>query len=76
MLRIGIGLDRSHRGKVTGLEVAVVGPKKNNGKKRRLSLTPVAEPGADLSLELYSAELRSDLLSDALDMPVEFVSPD
>jgi exopolyphosphatase/guanosine-5'-triphosphate,3'-diphosphate pyrophosphatase len=76
MLRIGIGLDRSHRGKVTGLEVAVVGPKKNNGKKRRLSLTPIAEPGADLSLELYSAELRSDLLSDALDMPVEFVSPD
>lgn len=75
MLRIGIGLDRSHRGTVTGLTVEVVGPKKNNGKKRRLVLTPIAAEGVDLSLELYSAHERSDLLADALQMPVEFVAP-
>ncbi|MEM9653684.1 MAG: Ppx/GppA phosphatase family protein [Actinomycetota bacterium] len=75
MLRIGIGLDRSHQGKVTGLTVSLVGSKKNNGRKQRLSITAAADAADDISLELYSAQERADLLADALGMPVEFVTP-
>jgi hypothetical protein len=31
------------------------------------------EPGADVSLELYAANVRAELLSDALGAPVEVV---
>ncbi|MGI9599302.1 MAG: Ppx/GppA phosphatase family protein [Acidimicrobiales bacterium] len=65
ILRIGIGLDRSHSGSVTGLSVDT------SADGDRLIITPTAGPEADISLEIYSAAERSDLLADALGVGVE-----
>lgn len=55
ILRVAIGLDRSHAGAVSGVSVAA-----NN----KVKLTVVAEPGADVSLELYSARERASMLEE------------
>ena len=68
MLRVGIGLDRSHRGLVTGV-AATVDPDQS-----RLVITAQANPGTDVSLEVYSAQERSYLLADALDLKIEISS--
>ena len=52
---MAIGLDRSHAGAVSGVSVAA-----NN----KVKLTVVAEPGADVSLELYSARERASMLEE------------
>jgi len=64
LLRVAIGLDRGHDGKVgaAGAEV------KKSGVTIRAE---AAEVGADLTLELYAANERIDLLSAALGRPVK-----
>ena len=62
MLRIGIGLDRSHQGLVAAVEVEVKGA--------RMTITPVADPGQNLELEVFSAQERADLLADALGLDI------
>jgi exopolyphosphatase/guanosine-5'-triphosphate,3'-diphosphate pyrophosphatase len=75
ILRIGIGLDRSHRGLVAGVEATV------ESKRARLLITPVIgsapEPGGrvDVGLEVFSAQERSDLLADALGLEVTIAEP-
>lgn len=65
MLRIGIGLDRSHRGLVTSLEV------EPGTEEDSIVIIPNAAPGSDISLEIYSARDRADLLEDALGVTIE-----
>ncbi|MEL6985597.1 MAG: Ppx/GppA phosphatase family protein, partial [Actinomycetota bacterium] len=59
ILRIAIGLDRSHRGLVDEVEVST-------GDDGQLVVTPRAEPGIDLDLEVFSALERAHLLAEAL----------
>jgi exopolyphosphatase/guanosine-5'-triphosphate,3'-diphosphate pyrophosphatase len=64
VLRVAIGLDRSHRQLVRGLEVVA--------DEDRLSIGVRTErPDADLSLELYAAAERSGLLADLLGRSIE-----
>lgn len=65
ILRIGIGLDRSHRGLVTEVHVAL------DDKGSELQITPIASSGVDIGLEVYSAQERSDLLAKSLDLTVK-----
>lgn len=64
LLRIAIGLDRTHGAKVAAVVVAT-------GKT--LNITAIGRDGADLGLEVYSAAQRADLASEALGMPVQVV---
>jgi len=68
ILRVAVGLDRNHGRRVTGVRVA--------DDAGRLVIGAVPAPGQDVSLELYAAGTRSDLLADALDMPVTVVEVD
>ncbi len=68
LLRVGIGLDRSHSGLVTDV-TATVDPDQS-----RLIIEARANPGTDIGLEVYSAQDRSDLLADALDLKIEIRS--
>ena len=68
MLRVGIGLDRSHRGLVNGVTASV------DEDQSRLVIKAQSNPGTDVSLEVYSAQERSDLLADALDLKIEISS--
>src|SRR5690606_29166260 len=65
ILRIAIGLDRSHQGNVVGLSA-----RQTNG---RLEITVMPRPERDLSLELYTAGERTALLEQVFAMPVELV---
>jgi exopolyphosphatase/guanosine-5'-triphosphate,3'-diphosphate pyrophosphatase len=64
LLRLAIGLDRTHGQKVS--EVAV-------SARKTLTIEAVAKDGGDISLELFSASQRSDLAAEALGLPVELV---
>jgi len=66
LLRVAIGLDRSHDGRVVAVHAARRG--------RRLVIEPVARDGADVSLEAYTAQERSTLLADVLGMPIEVIA--
>jgi exopolyphosphatase/guanosine-5'-triphosphate,3'-diphosphate pyrophosphatase len=66
ILRVAIGLDRSHRGLVDRVDVEV--------GTDRLLLRAVPVGDANLDLEMYAARQRADLLADALDVEVEIVS--
>jgi exopolyphosphatase/guanosine-5'-triphosphate,3'-diphosphate pyrophosphatase len=66
MLRVAIGLDRSHTGRVRTVTVD------DDGEV--LTITAKGPRAADLSLELYAANERSGLLADALGRRVEVVS--
>jgi exopolyphosphatase/guanosine-5'-triphosphate,3'-diphosphate pyrophosphatase len=66
LLRLAIGLDRSHAGLVASIAVH------DQGGRLLVEVTP-ARPGSDLSLELFAAEERADLLVDVLDRPVDVV---
>jgi exopolyphosphatase / guanosine-5'-triphosphate,3'-diphosphate pyrophosphatase len=68
ILRVAVGLDRNHAGRVTGVRLA-----EDDG---RLVIGAVPEPGQEVSLELYAAGTRSDLLADALGVPVSVVEMD
>ena len=65
ILRVAVGLDRNHGRRVTGVRVA-----DDDGQ---LVIGAVPAPGQDVSLELYAAGTRSDLLADALGVPVRVV---
>lgn len=67
LLRIAIGLDRTHAARVTRV-AALPGT-------ARLQVVAVPRDGADIGLELYSAGQRADLLSEALGVPVEVLGP-
>jgi exopolyphosphatase / guanosine-5'-triphosphate,3'-diphosphate pyrophosphatase len=68
ILRVAIGLDRSHGRKVRGVRVSRPG--------RRIVLELLPAPDADLTLERYSADSRKDLLVDVLGRPVELADLD
>ena len=68
MLRIAIGLDRTHAGLVEDLDLVGEG-KAKDPKALHLSVVP-ADPEADLSLELYTATERRDLLESVLGVPL------
>jgi exopolyphosphatase/guanosine-5'-triphosphate,3'-diphosphate pyrophosphatase len=68
ILRVAVGLDRNHARRVTGVRVA------EDAGRLVIGATPA--PGQDVSLELYAAGTRSDLLADALDLPVDVVETD
>ena len=69
VLRIAIGLDRRHEGRVVGVKVdgAV-----SNGD-RPLTIRAVPAPGTEIDLELFAADERKDLLERVLGRPVEVV---
>jgi len=68
VLRVAIGLDRSHRQLVSGVRVTE--------RKGDLVIgVDVDDPDADLSLELYAADERRGLLADVLDLPVVIAPP-
>ena len=62
LLRVAIGLDRGHAGKVTAVKVATTA--------ERVVITAVGRKGADLSLELYAANERRGLLEEVVGRPV------
>jgi exopolyphosphatase/guanosine-5'-triphosphate,3'-diphosphate pyrophosphatase len=63
ILLVAIGFDRSHEARARAVRVT----RKGTG----LVLTALAAPGADLSLELYAAGERKQLLEDALGVRVD-----
>jgi exopolyphosphatase/guanosine-5'-triphosphate,3'-diphosphate pyrophosphatase len=63
LLRVAIGLDRNHAGRVATVSVHDDG--------NRLEVRAIAADGEDISLELYAANARKDLLESALDVPVD-----
>jgi len=63
ILRIAIGLDRTHDGRCTNVRL-----KKKNGSLRLLI---EGVPGSDLSLNTYAARERIDLLERTLNAPIE-----
>jgi exopolyphosphatase/guanosine-5'-triphosphate,3'-diphosphate pyrophosphatase len=67
MLRIAIGLDRTHAESVRSVRVFT----DDDG----LRIEPVGDPGADLDVEIYAARERSDLLAEGLDMTVRIDRP-
>ncbi len=67
LLRVAIGLDRNHDGAVDGVVV------EDRGDAVVMRLVPV-EPEADLTLEQYSADHRSSLLSQQLGCEVGVAS--
>jgi exopolyphosphatase/guanosine-5'-triphosphate,3'-diphosphate pyrophosphatase len=62
ILRVAIGLDRSHEGRVRAVEVAL--------RRGKLVVRPVPAGDADLVLERYAADERKGLLEDVLGVPV------
>lgn len=66
ILRVAIGLDRSHDGRVVGVRVVRRG--------QRLVVEALADPGADVSVEAYTAQDRSALLAEVLGLQVEVVA--
>jgi exopolyphosphatase / guanosine-5'-triphosphate,3'-diphosphate pyrophosphatase len=68
LLRIAVGLDRNHAGRVSSLSCRTDGD-------GALVVEIKPAPGADVSLELYAANERTDLLSEVLGRPVKVVAP-
>ncbi|HLI56256.1 MAG TPA: Ppx/GppA phosphatase family protein, partial [Actinomycetota bacterium] len=66
LLRVAIGLDRTHNAKVARVDVV-----QNDG---RLTVEAVPRDGQDLGLELFSASQRTDLLAEALAVEVDIVA--
>jgi len=66
ILRVAVGLDRNHGGRVRSVTC-------HEGKAGVLTVEVTAMPGQDVSLELYSANGRADLMAEALGGPVEVV---
>ena len=66
LLRVAVGLDRNHSGRVGSVAVAPDG----DGP---LVVEVLPADGQDVSLEMYAATARSGLLAEALGAPVEVV---
>ena len=67
LLRIAIGLDRTHGARVGALQATV--------SKEGLTVLALGREGSDIGLELFSASQRTDLLAEALGLPVEVRGP-
>jgi exopolyphosphatase/guanosine-5'-triphosphate,3'-diphosphate pyrophosphatase len=63
ILRVAVGLDRNHSARVHALRCQDLGD--------HLEIAVAPEPGEDITLELYSASTRRDLLESMLGIPVE-----
>jgi exopolyphosphatase/guanosine-5'-triphosphate,3'-diphosphate pyrophosphatase len=68
LLRVAVALDRNHTSRVADVH--------SIAKDGGLAIDVVPRPGADIALELYSAEQRKDLLEATLDLPVSVVEAD
>jgi exopolyphosphatase / guanosine-5'-triphosphate,3'-diphosphate pyrophosphatase len=66
ILRVAIGLDRSHDGRVRSVMAQV--------RRDRLVIEALGKRGKEISLELYTANERSDLLEEVLDQRVDIVA--
>lgn len=66
ILRVAIGLDRSHDGRVAGLRV--------ERRAKRLLVEAVARDHADISLDVYTAHERSGLLEQVLGTRVDVLA--
>jgi exopolyphosphatase/guanosine-5'-triphosphate,3'-diphosphate pyrophosphatase len=66
ILRVAIGLDRSHDGRVRSLMAQV--------RKDRVVIEALGKRGKEISLELYTANERSDLLEEVLGQRVAIVA--
>jgi len=66
ILRVAIGLDRTHGARVTDVTCHL--------RRRTLVIEAEAAPGADISLELYTANERRELLESVLDRRVSVVA--
>ena len=67
MLRIGIALDRSHAQRVQEIRV--------HHLDQKLTITPLTVAAADISLEMYTANERKELLASALGAAIAFAPP-
>jgi exopolyphosphatase/guanosine-5'-triphosphate,3'-diphosphate pyrophosphatase len=65
ILRVAIGLDRSHRGSVAAVRVELRG--------KRVVILAEPAPGVDISLELYAANDRKALLERVIDRRVDLI---
>ena len=70
LLRVAVGLDRSRDGVVRKV-TAELGKRPNKPSGRQRLRVVLDTAGRDAELELYSAEVRKDLLEAALDVDVE-----
>jgi exopolyphosphatase / guanosine-5'-triphosphate,3'-diphosphate pyrophosphatase len=66
ILRVAIGLDRSHDGRVRSVMAHV--------RRDRLVIEALGKRGKEISLELYTANERSNLLEEVLGQRVEIVA--
>jgi exopolyphosphatase / guanosine-5'-triphosphate,3'-diphosphate pyrophosphatase len=66
ILRVAIGLDRSHDGRVRSVMAHV--------RRDRLVIEALGKRGKEISLELYTANERSDLLEEVLGQRVDIVA--
>ncbi len=66
ILRVAIGLDRTHDGRVRSLMAHV--------RRDRLVIEALAKRGKEISLELYTANERSNLLEEVLGQRVDIVA--
>ncbi len=66
ILRVAIGLDRSHDGRVVDVRAVAHGD--------RLRIEAVHAPDRDIALEVYTAQERSGLLADVLGRRVDVVA--
>jgi exopolyphosphatase/guanosine-5'-triphosphate,3'-diphosphate pyrophosphatase len=67
VLRVAIGLDRRHDGRVAGVRAAA-----SDGDRLTVAASPA--DGSDIGLELFAAQERSALLARVLDRDVEVVA--
>ncbi len=65
ILRVAIGLDRSHQQRVATVRPEI--------QSKRVLVLATPRPGADISLELYAANERKDLLESVLARRVELL---
>jgi exopolyphosphatase / guanosine-5'-triphosphate,3'-diphosphate pyrophosphatase len=66
LLRVAVGLDRNHAGRVEAVRC-------RPWSDRRLTIEVVPKAGQDVSLELHAAAQRRELMQKALDMRVDVV---
>jgi exopolyphosphatase/guanosine-5'-triphosphate,3'-diphosphate pyrophosphatase len=64
ILRVAIGLDRNHAARVRDVAVS-------NGSKKTVTVEVLAAGDADISLELFAASQRKDLLESVLGTTIE-----
>ena len=72
LLRVAVGLDRNHAGRVRRVSCRAVGdadPGRADSGALLVEVEP--QPGADVSLELHAANQRTDLLAQVLGRAVE-----